>query len=205
MNVTAFNEDESNIDDREDVEDSESSQSTPASSQQVYSPPPIRGKIQPGKRCYKESHIEEKLLEITEKPETKLDEVEMFCLSITSTLKKIKDPQKKEYTKLQLQQCVYNSLYGQEPSNQQRNQHSMPPGMIPNSNSNFTFDGTNYTNYLQDTWHTLYHTTVHHSTVIKLGIETKCLFQFTQFGTCGGLSRSHNWLKVILIARRPDN
>ena len=57
------------------------------------------------------------------------------------------------------------------------------------------------TNYLQDKWHTLYCTTVHHSTVIKLGIEIKCLFQFTQFGTCGGLPRSHNWLKVILTAR----
>ena len=45
LNVTAFDEDQSNIDDREDVEDSESSQSTPASFQWVYSPPPIRGKI----------------------------------------------------------------------------------------------------------------------------------------------------------------
>ena len=82
----------------------------------------------------------------------------MFCLSITATLKKIKDPQKKEYVKLQLQQCLYNSLYGQGPSNQQGNQHSMPPGMIPNSN--FTFDSINYTNYLQDKWYTLYGTTV---------------------------------------------
>ena len=80
------------------------------------------GKIQPGKRHYKESCIEEKLLEIIEEPKTKLDEDEMFCLCIASTLKKIKDPQKKEYAKLQLQQCVYNSLYGQGPSNQQGNQ-----------------------------------------------------------------------------------
>ena len=97
--MLAFDEDDSNIDDREDVEDSGSSQSTPASSQQVYSPPPIRGKIQPGKRNYKESHIEEKLLEIIEKPETKLDENEMFCLSIASTLKKIKDPPKERICK----------------------------------------------------------------------------------------------------------
>ena len=55
----------------EDVEDSESSQSTLASSQWVYSPPPFRGKIQPGKRHYKESYTEEKL-EIIEKPETKM-------------------------------------------------------------------------------------------------------------------------------------
>ena len=52
-NGTVFDEDESDIDDREDVEDSGSSQSTPASFQWVYSPPPISRKIQPGKRCYK--------------------------------------------------------------------------------------------------------------------------------------------------------
>ena len=144
-NVAASNEDESDIDDSKDVVESESSQPTPASSQHVYSPPPIRGKIQLGKRHYKESCIEEKLLEIIEKPETKLDEDEMFCLSIAVASKKIKDPQKIEYVKLQLQQYLYNSLYGQGPSNQQGNQHSMPLGMIPNSN--FTFDGTNYTNY----------------------------------------------------------
>ena len=102
-NVTTFDEDKSDIDDREDVEDSGSSQFTPASSQWLYSPPPITGKIQPRKRHYKESCIEEKLLEIIEKPETKLDEDEMFCLSIAAALKKIKDPQQKEYVKLQLQ------------------------------------------------------------------------------------------------------
>ena len=59
LNVTASNEDESDIDDREDVVDSESSQSTPTSSQHVYSPPPIRGKIQPRKRHCKESCTEE--------------------------------------------------------------------------------------------------------------------------------------------------
>ena len=64
-----------------------------------------------------------------------------YCFHI----KENKGPQKKEYAKLQLQHCVYNSWYGQGPSNHQGNQHSMPPGMIPNSN--FTFNGTNYTNY----------------------------------------------------------
>ena len=77
-NVTASDEDESDIDDREDVKDNESLQSTQESSQWVYSPPPIRVKKQPGKRHYKESCIDEKLLEIMEKPETKLDEDEMF-------------------------------------------------------------------------------------------------------------------------------
>ena len=108
----------SDIDDREDVVDSESSWPTPASSQHVYSQPSIRGKIQPGKRHCKESHIEVILLEIIEKHETKLHEDEMFCLSIAATLKKIKDPQQKEYAKLQLQQCLYNSLYSQGLSNQ---------------------------------------------------------------------------------------
>ena len=112
LNVTASNEDDNNIDDREDVVDSESSQSIPASSQHVYSPPPIRGKIQTRQRHCKESCIEEKLVEIIEKPESKLNEDEMFCLSIAATLKKIKYPQKKEYVRLQLQQCLYNSLYG---------------------------------------------------------------------------------------------
>ena len=52
--------------------------------------------------------------------------------------------------------CVYNSLYSQGPSNQQGNQQGMPPRMIPNSNFNFTLDGTKLyivTNYLQDKRH----------------------------------------------------
>ena len=36
----------------------------------------------------------------------------MFCLSLAATLKKIQDPQKKECTKLQLQQTWYNCMYG---------------------------------------------------------------------------------------------
>ena len=57
-------EDESNIDDRQDVKDTESSQSTQASSQGVYSPPPIRAKIQLGKRHYKKSCIKENYLRL---------------------------------------------------------------------------------------------------------------------------------------------
>ena len=35
----------------------------------------------------------------------------MFCLSLAATLRKIQDPQKKEYTKLHLQQSLYNCMY----------------------------------------------------------------------------------------------
>ena len=36
----------------------------------------------------------------------------MFCLSLAGTQRKIQDPLKKEYVKLQLQQTVYNCMYG---------------------------------------------------------------------------------------------
>ena len=36
----------------------------------------------------------------------------MFCLLSAATLKKIQVPQKKKYTKLQLQQTLYNCIYG---------------------------------------------------------------------------------------------
>ena len=60
----------------------------------------------------KKDAIEEKLIQIIEKPEKKSNEDEMFCLSLAATLRKIQDPQKKEYTKLQLQQTLYNCMYG---------------------------------------------------------------------------------------------
>ena len=64
--------------------------------------------------CYgpKRDAIEEKLLQIIEKPEKKPDEDEMFCLSLAATFTKIQDPQKKEYTKMMLQQTLYNCMYG---------------------------------------------------------------------------------------------
>ena len=36
----------------------------------------------------------------------------MFCLSLAAKLRKIKDSQKKEYAQLQLQQTLYNCMYG---------------------------------------------------------------------------------------------
>ena len=64
----------------------------------------------------KRNAIEEKLLKIIEKPEKEPDEDEIFCLSLTTSLRKIQDPQWKEYTKLQLQQTMYNCMYGSQPN-----------------------------------------------------------------------------------------
>ena len=47
----------------------------------------------------KKDAIEDKLLQILKKLEKKPIEYEMFCLSLAATLRKIQDPQKKEYTK----------------------------------------------------------------------------------------------------------
>ena len=60
----------------------------------------------------KREAIKEKLLQIIEKPEKEPNEDKMFCLSLAATLSKIQDPKKKEYTKLQLQQTLYNCMYG---------------------------------------------------------------------------------------------
>ena len=40
----------------------------------------------------KKDPVEEKLLEIIQKPESKPDEEELFCLSLAAKLRKIKDP-----------------------------------------------------------------------------------------------------------------
>ena len=66
----------------------------------------------------KKDAIEEKLLEIIQQPESKPDEEELFCLSLAAKLRKIKDPKKKEYAQLQLQQTLYNCMYGDNPQTQ---------------------------------------------------------------------------------------
>ena len=102
------------------MEDSQSSAS--ASSNKVTTPPPLTPcrRPTPGKRVHyghkKRDAIEEKLLKITEKPEKEPDEDEIFCLGLATSLRKIQDPQRKEYTKLQLQQTMYNCLYGSQPN-----------------------------------------------------------------------------------------
>ena len=74
----------------------------------------------PGKRMHygpnKTDAIEKKLLKIFEKPEKQPDEDEIFCLSLAASLRKIEDPQRKEYMKLQLQQTMYNCMYGSQPN-----------------------------------------------------------------------------------------
>ena len=63
----------------------------------------------------KRGAIEEKLLKIIEKPEKEPDEDEIFCQSLATSLRKIQDPQRKEYTKLKLQQTMYDCMYGPQP------------------------------------------------------------------------------------------
>ena len=102
----------------EEMEDSQSSAS--ASSNKVTTPPlltPCR-RPRPGKRvCYGHNErdaIEEKLLKIIENPEKEPDEDEIFCLGLATSLRKIQDPQRKEYMKLQLQQTMDNCMYGSQ-------------------------------------------------------------------------------------------
>ena len=66
----------------------------------------------------KKDAIEEKLQEIIQQPESNPDEEELFCLSLAAKLRKIKDPKKKEYAQLQLQQTLYNCMYGDDPQPQ---------------------------------------------------------------------------------------
>ena len=78
--------------------------------------------------CYgpKRDAIEEKLLQIIKNPEKEPYEDEMFCLSLAATLRKIQDPQKKEYTELQLQQTLYNCMYGSVVNSQPNVGQSQP-------------------------------------------------------------------------------
>ena len=92
----------------EEIKDSESSVGTPQSSpnNRVHTPPPVFPKVHvtPNKqhRNMKDNRVEEKLLQICEKPEPKHDEDEMVCLSLTVTPEKITHTQKKELSKVQL-------------------------------------------------------------------------------------------------------
>ena len=102
----------------------EDSQSSPGTSSRLTTPPPLTpvSRPTPGKRMQhgpKKDPIEKKLLEIIQKPESKPDEEELFCLSLATKLRKIKDPQKREYAQLQLQQTLYNCMYGDAPQPQQ--------------------------------------------------------------------------------------
>ena len=105
------------------VDEMEDSQSTAsASSNRVTTPPPLTPcrRPTPDKRMHygqnKRDAIEERLLKIIEKPEKEPDEDEKFCQSLATSLRKIQDPQRKEYTKLRLQQTMYNCMYGSQPN-----------------------------------------------------------------------------------------
>ena len=71
------------------------------------------------------------MLEIIQKPESKPDEEELFCLSLAAKLRRIKDPQKREYAQMQLQQTLYNCMYGDAPQPQpQQLPQQMPQQLL---------------------------------------------------------------------------
>ena len=91
--------------------ETEDNQSSPGTSSRLTTPLPLTpvSRPTPGKRMQhspKKDALEEKLLEIIQKPESKPDEEELFSLSLAAKLRKIKDPQKREYAQLQLQQTL---------------------------------------------------------------------------------------------------
>ena len=77
-----------------------------ASSNRVTIPAPLTPcrRPTPDKRMHyspnKRDAIEEKLLKELKKLEKQPDENEIFCLRLATSLRKIQDPQKKEYTKV---------------------------------------------------------------------------------------------------------
>ena len=104
----------------------------------------------------KKDAIEDKLLQVIEKLEKKPDEHEMFCLSPAAILRKIQDPQKKEYTKLQLQQTLFNCMYGSvvnlQPSVfQTQPQQVQVPMPMPHHQQNYNYtvnsDGSTFASF----------------------------------------------------------
>ena len=79
----------------------------------------------------KKDSVEEKLLEIIQEPEHKPDEEELFCLSLAAKLRKIKDPKKREYVEMQLQQTLFNCMYGDAPQPQPQLQPQSQPQSQP--------------------------------------------------------------------------
>ena len=139
------------------MEDSQSS----ASSNRVTTPPPLTPcrRPTPGKGMFygpKRDVTEEKLLQIIQKPEKEPNEDEMFCLCLAATLRKIQDPQKKEYTKLQLQQTLHNCMYGSVVNSQCNVDQTQPqlvqvPMPMPQHQQNYNYtvnsDGSKYASF----------------------------------------------------------
>ena len=116
--------------------ETEDSQSSPGTSSRLTTPPPSTplSRPTPGKRMRhgpKKDPVEEKLLEIIQKPESKPDEEELFCLSLAAKLRRIKDPQKREYAQMQLQQTLYNCMYGDAPQPQPQQLPQQMPQHMP--------------------------------------------------------------------------
>ena len=116
--------------------ETEDSQSSPGTSSRLTTPLPLTpvSRPTPGKRIQhgpKKDIIEEKLLEIIQKPESKPDEEELFCLNLAAKLRKIKDPQKREYAQLQLQQTLYNCMYGDASQPQPQQMPQQMPQQFP--------------------------------------------------------------------------
>ena len=111
--------------------ETEDSQSSAGTSSRLTTPPPSTplGRPPPGKRMRhgpKKDAVEDKLLEIIQKPESKPDEEELCGLSIAAKLRKIKDPKRKEYAMLQLHQTLFKYMYEDDPQPQPQPQQPQP-------------------------------------------------------------------------------
>ena len=100
----------------------------------------------------KRDTIEEKLLKIIEKPEKQADEDEIFCQCLATSLRKIQDLQRKEYTKLQLQQTMCNCMYGSQLNvgltQPQPQQFPMPMSQHqPNYNYSVNSEGSTFASF----------------------------------------------------------
>ena len=134
--VEASQEQEAGTPDMDIGGETEDSQSSAGTSSRLTMPLPSTPVSRPtlGKRMQhgpKKDTVEEKLLEIIQQLESKPDEEELFCLSLAAKLRKIKDPKKKEYTQLQLQQTLYNCMYGDAPQPQTQPQPQHQPQQFP--------------------------------------------------------------------------
>ena len=131
------------------MEDSQSSAS--ASSNTVTTTPPLTPCRRPtsGKRMHygqnKRDAIE-KLLKIIEKPEKEPDEDGIFCQSLATSLRKIQEPQRKEYTKLKLQQTMYDCMYGSQ-INVGLTQPQPMSQQLQSYNYNVNSDGSTFTSF----------------------------------------------------------
>ena len=139
------------------VDEMEDSQSTAsASSNTATTPPPLTPcrRPTPGKRMHcgqnKRDAIEDRLLQIIEKPEKEPDEDEKFCQSLATSLRKIQDLQRKEYIKLRLQQTMYDCMYGSQP-NVGLNQPQQVPMPMSHHQQSYNYsvnsDGSTFTSF----------------------------------------------------------